>query len=210
MSDPGIRTNPEATDPRPPGGAPQDRPASARKRSRYYWAAVGALMVVGLYVRREALWAGFVADDYAQLGMLDGTYPVARAPYNLFSFSDGSASEGWRLIRAGFYPWWADPQVRLTMFRPLASLMIMLDHRLFGNDAFLFHVHSAVWWFVMLGTIAIFFRKMLPLPEALVAFALLVFDEAQTFALSWICNRAVFVSIAFSVPALHRYVLHRR
>jgi hypothetical protein len=171
---------------------------------------VAAVMVVGLYVRREALWAGFVADDYAQLGMLDGTYPVPRAPYNLFSFSDGSASEGFRLIRAGFYPWWADPEVRLVMFRPLASLMITLDHRLFGSDAFLFHVHSVVWWSVMLGTIAAFFRRMLPLPEALIAFVLLALDEAHGIALTWICNRAAFISIAFSVAALHRYVLHRR
>lgn len=167
-------------------------------------------MALALYVRREALWAGFVADDYAQLGMLDGTYPVKRAPYNLFSFSDGTAAEGHRLIRAGFYPWWADPQVRLVMLRPLASLMITLDHRLFGSDAFLFHLHSVAWWFVMLGVIAAFFRKMLPPWVALAAFTLLAFDEAHSIALTWICNRAAFISIAFSVAALYFYVKHRR
>ncbi|HEX4339892.1 MAG TPA: hypothetical protein VH062_28490 [Polyangiaceae bacterium] len=167
-------------------------------------------MALGLYVRREALWAGFVADDYAQLGMLDGTYPVPRKPYNLFSFSDGTASEGFRLIRAGFYPWWADPQVRLVMLRPLASLMITLDHRLFGSDAFLYHLHSAFWWFVMLGVTAAFFRKMLPPVVAVLAFALLAFDEAHSIALTWICNRAAFISIAFSIAALYRYVENRR
>jgi hypothetical protein len=209
MSDPGIRTNPEATDPRTPGRITQSPPESAKK-PLLFWAVIATIMLLGLYVRREALWVGFVADDYAQLGMLDGTYPVARAPYNLFSFSDGSASEGFRLIQAGFYPWWADPQVRLIMVRPLASLMIALDHRLFGNDAFLFHLHSVVWWFVMLGTIASFFRRMLPLAEALVAFALLAADEAHGMALAWLCNRSAFVAIAFSVAALHRYVVHRR
>jgi hypothetical protein len=182
----------------------------SRRNAVVYWVAIAALMALGLYVRREALWAGFVADDYAQLAMLDGTYPLARAPYNLFSFSDGTTSEGFRLIRAGFYPWWADPQVRLVMLRPLASLMIALDHRLFGNDAFLFHLHSAAWWFVMLGVIAAFFRKMLSPAVALVAFALLAFDEAHSGALTWICNRAAFISIAFSIAALYRYVEHRR
>jgi len=167
-------------------------------------------MAFGLYLRREALWAGFVADDYAQLGMLDGDYPVPRAPYNLFSFSDGTTSEGFRLIRAGFYPWWADPQVRLSMLRPLASLMMALDHRLFGSDAFLFHLHSAAWWFLMLGVTAAFFRKMLPPAVALIAFALLALDEAHAIALTWICNRAAFVSVAFTVAALYRYVEHRR
>jgi hypothetical protein len=175
-----------------------------------YWCAVAAIAALGLYLRREALWAGFVGDDYAQLGMLDGQYPLPRAPYNLFSFSDGTASEGFRLMRAGFYPWWVDPGLRLTMLRPLASLMIALDHRLFGSDAFLFHLHSAAWWFVMLGTIAAFFRKLFPLPVALVAFGLLALDEAHLIALTWICNRCAFVSIAFSVLALGAYVAHRR
>lgn len=167
-------------------------------------------MALALFVRREALWAGFVADDYAQLGMLDGTYPVPREPYNLFSFSDGTPAEGYRLMRAGFYPWWADPEVRLVMLRPLASLMTALDHRLFGSNAFLFHVHSVVWWFAMLGVIAAFFRKMLPASVALIAFALLAVNQSHSFALTWICNRAAFVSIAFSVAALWLYVEHRR
>jgi len=162
-------------------------------------------MLFGLYVRREALWAGFFADDYAQLGMLDGTYPVQRAPYNLFSFSDGSKAEGARLMHAGFYPWWADPQVRLVMLRPLASLMIWCDYKLFGSDPFGYHVHSALWWFVMLATIAALFWRVLPVPQALVAFALLVCDEAHGVALAWICNRSALVSTSFSVIALLCY-----
>jgi hypothetical protein len=175
-----------------------------------YWCAVAVVSAVGLYLRREALRVGFMADDYAQLGMLDGRYPVARAPYNLFSFSDGSTQEGLRLMTAGFYPWWADLHVRISMLRPLASLMIYLDHRLFGSNPLPFHLHSVAWWFFMLGTVAAFFRRLLAPATALVAFTLFAFGGAHAHALTWICNRNAFVSIAFSILALDRYVAHRR
>jgi hypothetical protein len=193
----------------------QMQPAVDRYKHRLrnlqrYSLAIAAMMLFGLYVRREALWAGFFADDYAQLGMLDGTYPVPRAPYDLFNFSDGSAAEAQKLMQSGFYPWWADPELRIAMLRPLASLMIGFDHRMFGNDAFLYHVHSVVWWFAMLGTVAMLFRRLLPMPQALVAFALLVCDEAHGVALSWICNRCAVVSTTFSLIALLCYIHFRR
>jgi hypothetical protein len=198
------------------GCAPkQMQPAVDREKHRLrslqrYSLAVGALMLFGLYIRREALWAGFFADDYAQLGMLDGNYPVPRAPYDLFSFSDGSAAEAQKLMQSGFYPWWADPELRIAMLRPLASLMIWFDHRMFGNEAFFYHVHSAVWWFAMLGAVALLFRRLLPMPQALVAFTLLVCDEAHGVALSWICNRCAVVSTTFSLIALLLYIRFRR
>jgi hypothetical protein len=62
----------------------------------------------------------------------------------------------------------------------------------------------------MLGVTAALFRKLLPAPVAIFAFTLLALDEAHAVALTWICNRAAFISIAFSVLALDRYVAHRR
>jgi hypothetical protein len=57
---------------------------------------------------------------------------------------------------------------------------------------------------------AAFFRKMFPPAVAVLAFALLALDEAHSIALTWICNRAAFISIGFSIAALYFYVEHRR
>jgi hypothetical protein len=183
-------------------------PFLAKLPLRYPFIIAG-LIVLGLFVRREVFAAGFFADDYAQLGMLEGIYPLQRGVADLFDFSDGSQAESRLLIDSGFYPWWADPQLRLAMFRPLASLMTALDHHWFGVDAFAQHVHSGLWWVVMLGVIAWLYRELLALPYALVAFALLILDESHVSALAWVCNRSVFVSTAAGLIMLHCYLRHR-
>jgi hypothetical protein len=160
-------------------------------------------------IRYRALWVGFAADDYAQLGMLNGDYLVHRSPFNLFSFSDGSLAETQRLMHGGFYPWWAYPQVRLTMLRPLASAMMWLDWKAFGRDAFPYHVHSLLWWLLMLAMVARLFYRLLPVPVGLLAFAFFAMDEAHGMPLCWIANRNASVATALSVIALLAYLRYR-
>jgi hypothetical protein len=174
---------------------------------------ISALMVLfagfSLFIRREVLISGFFADDYAQLAMVDGTYPVPRAPYDLFTFSNGTRAEGERLMRSGFYPWWADPTVRVSMFRPLASLLTTLDFKLFGNHALAYHIHSACWWLALLLMVGFLYRRWLDTPRALLAFALYVCDEAHGIALGWICSRAALASTLLSLISLWFYTQFR-
>jgi hypothetical protein len=163
----------------------------------------------GLFIRREVFVSGFFADDYAQLAMVDGTYPVPRAAYDLFTFSNGTPAEGERLMRSGFYPWWADPTVRVSMFRPLASLLTTLDFKLFGNQALAYHIHSAGWWLGLLLMVGFLYRRWLDPPRALLAFALYVCDEAHGIALGWICNRAALASTLLSLVSLWFYTQSR-
>lgn len=167
-----------------------------------------AIALFGVWLRHESLSAGFFADDYAQLGMLDGKYPLERAPYDLFTFSDGSQAEGDTLIRTGFYPWWADPTVRVSMFRPLASLMTWLDFKLFGNDALGYHLHSLAWWLALVALAGALYRAWLGPTQAAIAFALYVCDESHGIALGWNCNRAAIISTLFSLLATRAYVTY--
>jgi hypothetical protein len=184
-------------------------PAPSPVAARVYVVGVVLLMVAGFGIRFDALLTGFVADDYAQIGMLEGDYLVERSPLNLFNFSDGSVEEGQTLMRGGFYPWWTDPRVRLSMLRPLACLMMWLDWEVFGDNPLGAHLHSLAWWLAMLTAVAVLFRRLLPVPIALLSFALFVFDEAHGVTLSWIANRSALVSTALSVPALLLYLRFR-
>ena len=68
------------------------QPLASDRVARAYWLWVFAIVVLGLALRWDALFMGFVADDYAQLGMVQGTYLLERSPFNLFNFSDGSSA----------------------------------------------------------------------------------------------------------------------
>jgi hypothetical protein len=166
-------------------------------------------VLLGLGLRYHALLTGFAADDYALLDMLDGRYPVERAAWDLYNLSNGSAEEGQRLQRAGYYPWFAHPEMRLSMFRPLASLLMALDHALFGNDALAIHAHTALWWAAMLLAIAWFFARVLPLPVAALALFFYTLDEAHTVPIAWLANRCALSSTLFAVLGLIAYLSFR-
>src|SRR5947207_5948412 len=118
--------------------------------------ALASLSVIGaaLALRAPVLRTGFTVDDYAQLSMLTGAYPVERTPFELFTFSKGSAHEVAALRDAGFFPWWSNPALRVALFRPLSSALMWCDLRLFGDDAFAYHLHGACWWVAMMALLA--------------------------------------------------------
>jgi hypothetical protein len=66
--------------------------------------AIAVAVAVGGWVRRAAIDAGFWADDYAQLAMLEGTYPSPRLAWDLFHFLDGSRDDHQRLVDYGAFP----------------------------------------------------------------------------------------------------------
>jgi hypothetical protein len=169
-------------------------------RNYALWCA--AIIAAGLLWRSEALNAGFMVDDYPQIAIRDGFYPVARPPFDLFSFSHGASAENAALRAAGIFPWWSHPELRIAMLRPLASLLLVLDGALFGDDAHAYHVHSALWWVAMNAVLAVVLRRALPSWAAPLALALFVADEAHASLLSWIAMRNAIVASTFALLGL--------
>src|SRR3954471_9488576 len=114
---------------------------------RQPWTA-GVLLVgvlaAGTAVNRAALRATFALDDFAQRAMIEGKLTPHRGPFNLYDLvaDDNRAA----LLDRGVIPWWSDPHLTIRFLRPLSSLLVWVDHRLFGNEAFGPHVFSFVWW----------------------------------------------------------------
>ena len=172
---------------------------------RGYWLAVVLLLGLSLVPRLPLLTTGFMVDDYAQLAMMRGDYPVARGPLELFTFSDGSPAEVATLRNAGFFPWWSAPDLELAMFRPLSCALMWLDRALFGDApeaAFGYHLHSLAWWLAMGLALAWFLRELLPVPAALLALALFVNDDCHVLPLAWIALRNSLVASTFALLAL--------
>jgi len=168
-----------------------------------------ACAAAGVLLRAPVLKSGFAIDDYAQLAMLDGTYPVKREFWDLYNFSDGSAEEADTLRQKGFFPWFTHREIRLSMYRPLASALIALDHHLFGDDALYFHIHSALWWIGSLFVVAWLFWALLPPSVAYVALIFFAVDESHTLPFGWIANRCSSSSLFFGTLGLIAYIRYR-
>ncbi|MBX7079383.1 MAG: hypothetical protein K1X88_09375 [Nannocystaceae bacterium] len=161
-----------------------------------------AIVAVGLLLRLDVLATGWVMDDLAQRAMLAGTYPVARAPWDLFRFVDGSPAEVAALQASGSLPWWSDPELRLAAMRPLSSALTWFDFRVLGDRAALHHAHSLLWWAALALLLSRLLRRLLPARWALLTLALWVLDECHAQPLAWLANRNAIVAACFAVAAL--------
>lgn len=164
--------------------------------------AAYSLIAAGLLCRWSVLHTGFTVDDYAQLSMMEGTFPVPRGPLSLFTFSDGGTDENARLREIGFFPWWSDPELRVSLMRPLSSALMWFDLRTFGKDAFAFHLHSAAWWIAMMIAIWEFFRRVASGWASVIALAVIVVHPAHTMLLGWLANRNALVATTLAVLGL--------
>ena len=178
-------------------------------KDRRYWIWALVILVIGLALRAESLFVGFGMDDFAQLAMLEGTYPAERAPWDLFSFSRGDPEEVHALMSRGSLAWWSYPELKLSALRPLSSLLMWVDVKLFRFAAVGHHVHTLVWWSLMLMAGALLLQRLLPARWALLALLLYALDEAHTYPIGWLANRNAIVSATFAFLALWAHIRHR-
>ncbi|MDH5675595.1 MAG: hypothetical protein OEZ06_25960 [Myxococcales bacterium] len=167
------------------------------------------LVPAAVLLRLAVVGGSFTVDDYAQLTMMRGQYPVPRGALELFTFSDGSPQEVEALTEAGFFPWWRHPELKLAMFRPLSSALMQLDLALFGDRALYYHLHSMLWWIGALIAAGLLLRRLLPGGAWILAFAFFCADEAHATALGWIANRNELVSSALALTAFYLHLRHR-
>src|SRR5689334_11964035 len=169
------------------------------ERARRAYVALSALVIgAALALRAPVLRTGFTVDDYAQLSMLTGAFPVERTPFELFSFCKGTAEEVASLRDAGFFPWWSHPALRVALFRPLSSALMWCDLHLFGADAFAYHLHGACWWVVMMALLAAVLRRVLPAVPAVLALCICAAHPGHIMFLGWIANRNAVVAATFA------------
>ncbi|HEY7956451.1 MAG TPA: hypothetical protein VII38_14205 [Polyangia bacterium] len=175
--------------------------------------AIPALIAIALALAATSLDTGHVADDWVHQLLVSG-HPLAgmtTRPLDLFTFATGDPQKTHALIDQGVFPWWADPTVKLSFFRPISSLTHAVDHALWPGSAALEHAHNLLWFGLALLVVAAVYRRFLQ-PSWLVglAVALYALDAAHGPAVGWIANRNAMVALALSLPALALHDRYRR
>ena len=177
------------------------RRVGARQRL-WFPLALAAASALGLYVQWPSLDSGFRGDDYVQRAMYRGEFPAARSPLDLFAFAAGTPDDYQRLVDFGHLPWWTHPQLRLRMWRPLASALMALDFRLFDTDARLHHVHSLGWYLLLLWSVGRLLWRVLPPPAAGLALLMFATAPCHTLPVGWLANRSSLTGSALAFLAI--------
>ena len=174
------------------------------------WTA-GVLLVgvlaAGAIVNRAALHATLDLDDFEQRAMIEGTLTPRRGPFNLYDLiaDDNRAA----LIDRGAIPWWSDPHLAIRFLRPLPSLLVWVDHKLFGWGAYGPHVLSFLWWVGAVLAAHLLYRTVAEDRAAWMATAVFALSPSLSIPLVWLANRSILVSLALGAAALALYVRWR-
>lgn len=173
--------------------------SNTRKRR---WLPV-VLIVIGVAIHLPSLRWGFLYDDFIHQFMLrHSDAPDSSRAWSLFDF--GTRPEaGHPLYQWGFYPWWTDPDYKIRFFRPVTSLSIAADHRLYGDWAPGYHLTSIAIFAVLLLLVYRLYRS-LGLPDAalLWATAFMCLNDVNTLPVGWIANRNALLTALFLVAML--------
>jgi hypothetical protein len=168
---------------------------------------VVALVCAVLYI--PGLDAGYLADDLFQISMLEkrmGSYSVA----HLYAFAPGDAATNAAHVQRGSLPWWTHPEFRFVMVRPLSSLLLSFDHFVAPRQAFVHHLHSALWFAGVLWMGYVLLRRVLNPWIAVVAIGSFAVDETMTWMIAWLANRCALVCTVFAFTALWVHIRSAR
>ncbi|MBL4687707.1 MAG: hypothetical protein JKY37_24135, partial [Nannocystaceae bacterium] len=182
--------------------------AAVRPWTRGAVAWVGVVMVLAVVVYWPALQVRYFADDYIQIAKLEGLLGPHH-PAGLYSFFADNPAEILAHRARGSLPWWTVDDFRFVHVRPLASLLLELDHAIAPRAAWLHHLHSMGWLLAMLGTLALVLRRSTT--PAIAAGALLIFalDETLAWTVAWVANRCAMITATFVFGALAVHMKRR-
>ena len=186
-----------------------DRPSEWRLRGflaeRY---SVWLIVAASLALCAPAIATGYILDDYFHTVALRSgasTPGVTRAAWDAYRFAS-SPEQIQQLVELCVVPWWSDPQARMAFFRPLASLTLWLDHRLWPSAPALMHLHSLCWYGLLLLVVAAVYRRFAVGANrfGFAGAALLLYgiDDAHAWSVGWLANRAALGALAVGLAAL--------
>jgi hypothetical protein len=173
-----------------------------------YWSVVTAIVLGGIALRAPALHANLYADDFDHYAIEKGLYPVKLPMWDMFNWVGGEAAQRDALLESGRLPWWSSPDLQLSVFRPLASLVVHFDYAVLdgAHQPLRLHVHTALWWSFLLLGVAALMAAVLPLPMAALSTLLYAVDDGFIVPFAWVANRSQIIALGFVVWALWCHV----
>lgn len=177
------------------------------------WAAFAPL--VGVLCALPAIGRERVFDDHVlELVARESSDAVAPGSgLDLFRFASGEAAHNLALMaRGSMLPWYSDPALKITFFRPLSSLSHRLDYLAWPEHPQLMYVHSLLWLAALCVLVWRLYRRMELASPAVAALAawLYAVNDAHGAVVAWLSNRNALISAVGAVAALLAHHRARR
>ena len=163
--------------------------------------AIAWILLFTLALTAPSLINGLAGDDYFVRAVVLQNTEIPGVPtsiFDAFPFTKGDPAVIKQGIDAGLYPWWTHPQHQITFFRPLSSLTLWLDFKLFSGSVWLMHVHSILWYALLVFVTGLLYRRFLaPCWVAGLAALLYAIDYSHAVGAASLCNRFAVIAAVF-------------
>ena len=169
---------------------------------------------VSIIVLSPSLFSGLMGDDLLHYLLFNkpDALPLREdiSLFNLFSFVDDNPEHRTKLMALSLLPWWVDPEFTWNFWRPIAEITHAIDYTYFGRQYWLMHLHSLLWFSLLLLLAARFYKLTLPTARMhWIAFACFALSASHAVTVAWLSNRHAVIASAFILSTLllhHRFV----
>lgn len=170
--------------------------------------------LLGVFVALPALWTGFAQDDHFFLMVFKGSPGFDAqhlSPLETFSFFKGDPGNRQEMMERGFMPWWTVEGWKLNFWRPLSSLSTWIDYLLFGERAWVMHLHSLVLYGILIFIATVLYRRFIQVSWA-AGFAAVAFavDSGHAIPVTWLAMRNAVLTLLFGLLMLAAHDTWRR
>jgi len=163
------------------------------------------VLAAGVLLFLPTLTDGFMLDDYYQLAHIEEHPRLPDVgPLSIYTFADDSPGRAGE-IQGDVLPWWADENLKIDFFRPLACVFYHVDHGLWGRNPVGYHATNLLLWAGLLLALVLFYRRLGGPAVVLVAGLFYAVDEAHIINIQWVAARHGLLGVAFSLAALLQY-----
>jgi len=163
-------------------------------------------LILAAALSLPGLWMGLFMDDYFQTAIIEKLVPFGSL-WSLFDFAPGKPDVLEPRIFQGIFPWYTLPEMKARFFRPLSCLLAAADHRLFGRHYIAWHLHSVLWYMLLIGAYSLVVRRALPGAAGALALVIFTLAPSHWFPVVWVANRNALVAV---VPAMLGMYMHIR
>ncbi|HTU60749.1 MAG TPA: hypothetical protein VMF89_19990, partial [Polyangiales bacterium] len=112
---------------------------------------------------------------------------------------------------SGMSPWWLDLEYHQRFLRPLSSLSLALDFRLFPDSAWPLHLENAVLHAAIVLVVAALYRGLGLSPAHLgLATFFFAMQAAQSMTIGWISGRSTMLATLFGLLAVQLHLTYLR
>ena len=176
---------------------------------------VPLVAAVAVVLSLPAMWVGWLADDHwhraavLEPPALPHSADLAPGcPLDLFRFLDGDPQRTGLMMDMGVVPWWTYTKAKVAFWRPLSAATHWLDFRCWPGRAAAAHAQSLLWFALLVGAVAVLYRRIMGLTVAAgLAAVLYAIDDAHGTTIGFVANRNALMAAFFGILAL---VVHDR